>query len=267
MKRVFIITNLLQRAVSVTFFASALLLFATHAKAQLPTPPCGVNGLTFNQQAGFGGNNKMIIGGYGQNDGTICWNCYNDSLVHGRSKAFNMPTAPYNPSAPVPTWSARITTDMLADVWRFQVGMDNCYDSISWQNGLTMKLDGSIGIGTDNTYGYKMAVNGSIIAKNDMRVSLTGVSWPDYVFTENYYLKPLSLLEQEIDSLGHLPEMPSAEEVEQLGLSLPQVSVQLVKKVEELTLYTIEQQKQIEELRRLNAELQKAVERLLIEKQ
>ncbi|KAB2913814.1 MAG: hypothetical protein F9K23_16355 [Bacteroidetes bacterium] len=246
-------------------FASAFLLSVISIKAQR----CDVNGILFNQQAGFGTNSKIMIGGSGLNDGSICWNCYPDSVVFGRSRVFNRPVGIMPPlGSPVPLWSARIFQDGPANVMRIQTSqLGVCYDSVQWNRGISIRNDGNIGIGTDNTFGYKLAVNGSIIAKNEIRATLTSVIWPDYVFAPTYKLKPLSVLEAEIDSLGHLPEIPSASEVETDGLSLTGISTTLVKKVEELTLYIIEQQKQIEELKRKNGELQKAVEGLLKEKE
>lgn len=232
---------------SIRLFSALMLLslFTLEANAQR----CGVNGVTFTQQAGFGNNSQIIIGGYGQNDGAINFNCYSDSTVYGRSRIFNRPVGMMPPvGSPVPTWSSRIFQDLPAGILRIQTsGVNNaCYDSVTWNRGLTMHTNGSVGIGTNPISGYLLAVNGGIVAKNDIRTTILGVTWPDYVFTNTYVLKPLAQLEQEIDSLGHLPEMPSAQEVEENGISLPQVSTQLVKKVEELTLYIIELQKQLD---------------------
>ena len=222
-----------------------LFLFSTQANAQR----CGVNGVTFTQQAGFGNNSQIIIGGFGQNDGAINFNCYSDSNVYGRSRIFNRPVGIMPPlGSPVPTWSSRIFQDLPAGILRIQTsGVNNaCYDSVSWNRGLTRHTNGSVGIGTNPISGYLLAVNGGIVAKSDIRTTQLGVAWPDYVFANTYVLKPLIQLEQEIDSLGHLPEIPSAQEVEENGISLPQISTQLVKKVEELTLYVIELQKQLD---------------------
>ena len=246
--------QLLQNYAVAFFFAFAFLFSTQTTNAQ-----CVAN-LSFTQQAGFGANNKIVIGGYGTNDGVIGWNCYSDSSFYGRSRSFNMPSMGFMVGAPVPHWSTRIFQDMAKGVFRIQNGQRLvCYDSIQWY-GIAMRTDGSVGIGTDETFGYKLAVNGGIVAKNDIRTTQFGVNWPDYVFDTAYQLKPLLLLEKEIKVLGHLPEMPSADEVEADGLSLPQVTTALVKKVEELTLYTIDQQKQIEELKA-------QIERLLKEKE
>lgn len=73
--------------------------------------------------------------------------------------------------------------------------------------------------------------------------------WPDYVFEGDYVLMPLIEVEAYIEKNGHLPKVPSAEEVEENGQSLGQINQILLEKIEELTLYLIEQQKQIDELK------------------
>ena len=228
--------SLLQNFAVAFFFACAFLASPLLSKAQdgqgpppeLPAPLCPVNNITFTPQLGFGTINKILIGGSAVNDGTICWNCYNDSTNYGRSRAFNMSTNPYVGGSNVPNFSSRITQDLQSSVMRFQVGQADCYNQILWQNGLTLRTDGSMGIGTDETFGYKLAVNGGIACKNDVFLTQTDLSWPDYVFAPNYTLKPLLFLEREIDSLGHLPQMPSATEVENKGLSLANVTTTVV---------------------------------------
>jgi len=79
-------------------------------------------------------------------------------------------------------------------------------------------------------------------------------TWPDYVFRPGYYLMPLTEVEEFIEEKGHLPNVPSEEEVAENGQSLGEMNQVLLEKVEELTLYLIEQQKQIDELK---AQLQK----------
>ena len=79
-------------------------------------------------------------------------------------------------------------------------------------------------------------------------MTLTG--WPDYVFGDTYRLMTLEETEQYIRDNGHLPDVPSAAEVEEEGLSLGEMNKVLMQKVEELTLHVIELQKQIDELKR-----------------
>ncbi|MFW6225293.1 MAG: hypothetical protein ACOC4B_03425, partial [Bacteroidota bacterium] len=76
-----------------------------------------------------------------------------------------------------------------------------------------------------------------------------GQYWADHVFDKNYELMTLSELEKFIDDNKHLPKMYSAEKVKEEGIDLYDMNVKLLEKIEELTLYTIEQDKQIKEMR------------------
>jgi len=73
---------------------------------------------------------------------------------------------------------------------------------------------------------------------------------PDYVFESDYKLTPLSELADFIAENKHLPNIPSAAEVKAAGkVSLTELQMKLLEKIEELTLYTIDQQKTIDELK------------------
>lgn len=72
--------------------------------------------------------------------------------------------------------------------------------------------------------------------------------WADYVFEKDYKLMPLNEVEKFINKNGHLPEVPTTEEAIKNGIELKAMNILLLKKIEELTLYNIEQQKRIEAL-------------------
>ncbi len=112
---------------------------------------------------------------------------------------------------------------------------------INTESGLRIDKDGNVGIATRNTLGYRLAVNGNAIFEKV--VVKQKMNWPDYVFHTNYRLRPLSEVEQYINQYHHLPEVPSAEEVEKNGLDVGDNQAMLLKKIEELTLYVIEQNK------------------------
>ena len=99
---------------------------------------------------------------------------------------------------------------------------------------------------TTQATGYALSVNGKIIA-TEVRVEAFA-SWPDYVFAEDYKLMSLEELEQSINENQHLPGIPSAQEVSENGFDLGEMQRRLLEKVEELTLYTIQQEKMIKEL-------------------
>ncbi len=105
---------------------------------------------------------------------------------------------------------------------------------------------GNVGIGTTAPGSYKLAVEGKIGAR---KVVVTQNSWADYVFEKEYRLRPLTEVEAFIQQHQHLPDVPSAKEIEEKGLDVGENQATLLKKIEELTLYIIEQQKQIEALK------------------
>jgi hypothetical protein len=104
--------------------------------------------------------------------------------------------------------------------------------------------NGNVGIGT-TTPDAKLAVKGQIHAQ-EVKIDLNGAVAPDYVFEPTYHLKPLSEIETYIKENKHLPEVPSAKEMEANGVQLGEMNMLLLKKVEELTLHLIEQNKKLE---------------------
>jgi len=113
--------------------------------------------------------------------------------------------------------------------------------------------NGNVCIGTSDSKGYKLAVAGNAIAES-MTVKLQA-NWPDYVFKKEHALMPLADLKTYIDKNQHLPEIPSADEVEKNGQDLGEMNKLLVKKMEEMTLYMIEKDKEIKELQKQVAEI------------
>ncbi len=113
--------------------------------------------------------------------------------------------------------------------------------------------DGTVGIGTaltNNPYSYKLAVNGTIGCKA-FKVEINSSTWSDFVFDKNYKLMSLNDLEQFILKNKHLPNIPSNAEVDaNNGVDVVDVESKLLQKVEELTLYIIQQQKEIEALKK-----------------
>lgn len=103
---------------------------------------------------------------------------------------------------------------------------------------------GNLGLGTPDTKGYKLAVAGNMIAES-IKVKLQG-AWPDYVFAKEYPLATLQETEKHTKEKGHLPGIPSAEEVKSNGVDLGDMNVKLLQKIEELTLHLIELKKQSE---------------------
>ena len=110
---------------------------------------------------------------------------------------------------------------------------------------LVIDYSGNVGIGTTDPKGYKLAVAGKAIAE-EVTVKLQA-NWPDYVFEPSYTLPSLDSIKTYIDKNKHLPEVPSAKEMEKNGVNLGEMNMLLLKKIEELTLYVIELKKENED--------------------
>jgi predicted RNA-binding protein with TRAM domain len=104
---------------------------------------------------------------------------------------------------------------------------------------------GNVGVGTTDPKGYKLAIAGKAVAE-EVTVKLQA-SWPDYVFNSDYNLLSLEEIKAYIDKNKHLPEVPSAKEMEANGVQLGEMNMLLLKKIEELTLHLIEQNIKIED--------------------
>jgi hypothetical protein len=97
---------------------------------------------------------------------------------------------------------------------------------------------------------YKMAISGGILTEK-VRVATNGTPfWADFVFDPTYKLRTLSEVENFIKINHHLPEIPSTADVKKHGIDLAESQALLLQKIEELTLYVINQNKKIERLER-----------------
>ncbi len=132
------------------------------------------------------------------------------------------------------------------------ISQQNPFKNLSEKNG-------KIGIGTTNP-DELLTVKGKIHTQ-EVLVDLDGAVAPDYVF-ENYFdgfsaLQPeytlisLEELELFLKENHHLPDVPSAEKMQEEGISLKEMNLLLLQKIEELTLYTIQQQKEIDMLKEI----------------
>jgi hypothetical protein len=137
--------------------------------------------------------------------------------------------------------------------------------NVSWgQNGFSIydisadvprvhvDVNGNVGIGTINPT-QKLSVCGAIRAKE---VIVETAGWSDYVLAKDYPLQPLSSVQQHIQREGHLPGIPSAQEVAEQGIGLGEMQARLLAKIEELTLHQIRQEQEIEKLKAKNAALE-----------
>lgn len=124
----------------------------------------------------------------------------------------------------------------------------------AYNERLRIEANGNVAIGTTtNTQNYKLAVEGTIGAR---KLKVTQESWADYVFDSAYRLPSLHEVAHFIQQNKHLPEVPSAAAVKEEGLDVGNNQALLLKKIEELTLYMIEQNKKVEKLEQQVATLQ-----------
>jgi hypothetical protein len=115
---------------------------------------------------------------------------------------------------------------------------------------MTIDNNGNVGIGT-NTPGYQLDVAGMIGAEGIVVYTAAA----DYVFDPGYKLRPLSEVSEFIQQNHHLPEIPSAKEVQENGVNLGEMQTKLLAKIEELTLHMIQSEEE-------NRQLRERIERL-----
>jgi len=131
--------------------------------------------------------------------------------------------------------------------------IDSRYNN-TWTNALTiLRNGGNVGIGIDNP-DSKLVVDGRIRSE-EVKVEI--INGPDYVFESNYELRTLQETKEYISENKHLPEIPSAKEMEANGVDLGDMNMRLLKKIEELTLYIIEQNERLEKAEKKIEELEK----------
>jgi hypothetical protein len=108
---------------------------------------------------------------------------------------------------------------------------------------MTLATNGNVGIGTTSP-SYKLDVAG-VIRANEIIVNTTGA---DFVFADDYQLRPLSEVKAFIVENKHLPEIKSAQEMQENGVGVNELQTQLLQKIEELTLYILQQEEVINDL-------------------
>lgn len=142
----------------------------------------------------------------------------------------------------------------------FVVGNNNFDSNIEPENVIMrIKSSGQVGIGTDDTGSHKLAVNGSIGAR-EIQVEANG--WSDFVFEPDYELKNLEKIEKFIIKNKHLPDIPNESEVLKKGINLGEMDAKLLQKIEELTLYMIEMHKELKDVKTKNSALEKEIRTL-----
>jgi hypothetical protein len=116
---------------------------------------------------------------------------------------------------------------------------------INWNGNIKM---GNLSVISGAHQNNKLSVDGKIVAKEV--VITNGPEWGDYVFEKDYKLLPLEDLEKFIKSNHHLPDIPTAKKIAENGIDVSELISKQMVKIEELTLYLIEQKKEIDDLKK-----------------
>lgn len=122
------------------------------------------------------------------------------------------------------------------------------HNSKEWTDIVKITSNGLVGIGIVDIPTAALDVNGTIRANE---IKITKAPGADFVFDADYSLRTLDEVEAFINENSHLPEIPTALEMETNGVELTKMNQLLLMKIEELTLYLIQQKKEIEELNAL----------------
>jgi hypothetical protein len=159
-----------------------------------------------------------------------------------------------------PMWIAKYSVS--SDVSELRIGLgDDTNDKLvvgkitnfsNFSMDKYMVIGNNVGIGIDNPY-YKLDVNGTLRAR-EVKVNLN--SGADFVFEPDYRLKPLEEVHNFIKVNKHLPEIPTALEMTNDETNLGALQVKLLQKIEELTLYLIQQNDEIKALKTKLTELE-----------
>lgn len=129
------------------------------------------------------------------------------------------------------------------------------WDTQKWDDNFVVTADGKVGIGISRPKNT-LDVNGKLHARE---VLIDNTGWADFVFDKSYKLPTLEEVEAHINKHSRLPEIPSEAEVKENGINVGEMQVILLQKIEELTLYVIQQQKELNEVKKENKELRTLV--------
>ena len=178
------------------------------------------------------------------------------SLFKMKSVLARLPEGGYSTFLGVKSYSSQIAdagVSNVNDVKSFSIEHifhGNINSSVNFYRGASER-GGSLGISVHDGTEYfrfskgKLDVNGTIRSK-EVKIEATG--WSDFVFDKSYQLPTLSEVESHISQHKHLPDIPSQAEVIEQGINVGEMQAKLLQKIEELTLYVIQQEKKIAEL-------------------
>jgi hypothetical protein len=207
-----------------------------------------------NFQTWSGGSSiDASIGGTTLSNGSLLLNyfCGNDTYINTGSNGGVVSTGK-NVEIGFPTRNAQIALNIAVPLGVTK-GLSITNPALTTTNKTVFEVSstGKTNIGTGRPLATGIAgnallsVDGLILAK-EIRVAIANTHWADYVFEKNYKLMPLKDLEVFIIKNKHLPEVPNTKEVSENGIDVTEMNAVLLKKIEELTLYTIDLKKQLD---------------------
>jgi hypothetical protein len=167
--------------------------------------------------------------------------------ISGRGMNMNIPSFITNPTIDAEAGSTDVNILTLTHGFN------------STQGATFAVTGGNVGIGT-SLPDAKLTVKG-LIHTQEVKVDLQ-IPGPDYVFNDDYKLITLAEIKDYIAKNHHLPEIPSAVQMEKEGINVGDMNIKLLKKVEELTLYLIEKDQQLIEQKKVNQSLQEQINQL-----
>lgn len=189
-----------------------------------------------NNGAGINGLNNYIIVADGQGNERLKIN-NNGAINTGAGYGLTSQVLVSNGEGASPAWK---TVAGISSLWSANANGDIYNTSV----------EGKVGIGiTAVPTGYRLGVAGGIITE-ELKLKLQSSGWPDYVFADDYQLMSLTEVNGFIKKNKHLPGMAPATEMSKTGIEMEPVTIKLLEKIEELTLYTIELKKELEALKK-----------------
>ncbi|MBL7726961.1 MAG: hypothetical protein JNM68_04710 [Dinghuibacter sp.] len=259
---------------SLLYIVIPLLLLGEYARAQNSFPASGNVGIgTTAPQTQLQVNGQIYAGTAAATNGTVIvtgrYNSPTDYLnilgtmysSGGTLLAYalspsNFSPVQFNSSTSIPIGRAAFTID--GDAFRFFTAPRVTVapgSPITTTEVLAINNSGTVKIGNVNVTGsYKLFVETGILTEKVKVAVRTSADWADHVFNKNYPLMPLKQVEAFVQQHKHLPGVPAADEMVKQGNDLGKTDALLLQKIEELTLYIIQQQKKIEALeQKINA--------------